>query len=122
MPERFPCLIIPDCVLYRNLEQKVQFKCPDDTVREILWDEGKGRVIVFDGDRRVLEIYCYGTNYEPRELTLRCVMRILGFDLSKYEIESINCINPSDLFDNLLDSPISVQEGCQFVLRSSIRT
>jgi hypothetical protein len=119
MPERLPCLIIPEYVLYRDLEQMVQFKCADDTVREILWDEGKERVIVFDGDGRVLEIDCYGTHYAPRELTLRFVMLILGFDLSKYVIESVNCLGPGDLFENVLDSPISVQEGCQFTLRSS---
>ena len=116
MPELRPRLSYPDHVLYRDLEQKVQFKCPDDTVRDILWEEGRERVIVFDADSRVLEVDCIGTNYAPRELTLRFVVAILGFDLSQYDIESIRCLDPDDLFENLLDTPISVQEGCQFTL------
>ena len=119
MPELRPRLVYPDHVLYRDLEQKVQFKCPNDTVIEILWEERRERVIVFDGDGRILEVDCSETNYAPRELTLQFVMRVIGFDLNKYVIESIRCLDPGDLFENLLDSPISEQEGCQFVLRSS---
>lgn len=116
-----PAIILPRLVPvhiegYANMIQKIQFVCPDETVRDIMWDSEHERIIILDNDNHPFTIDCEGTGIAPSELTLRQVLLALGFRLGEYIIENKRCLEPTDIFDNLVDSDIKTQNGCQFKL------
>lgn len=116
-----PAMILPrvvpvDVESYDNMIQKIQFVCPDESVRDILWDSEHERIIILDNDNYPFTINCEDTGIVPSELTLRQVLLTLGFRLDEYIIENKRCIEPTDNFDNLVDTDIKTQNGCQFKL------
>lgn len=111
-----PRVVRIDIDNFTNIQQKIQFKLYDGTAKDILWDHEHERIIILDAHNFVFTVDCEGTGVVPRELTPKEILEIMGFKLREYMIEDIRCLDIDDVFENLLDTPLMEQVGCNFTL------
>jgi hypothetical protein len=87
---RHPMLVEINNIELEDVQQAAQFKDPYDKVWSICWDTHRQTAIIL-GDLISSNwmVDCNGTNKEGWEITLKDVMRLLGYDLDSYRLDNV---------------------------------
>ena len=97
-----------------DIDQKIQFMCPDNTTVDIWWDNRHDCVLIVDHENRIGEI----EGVEQEKVTLRLILNLFGFDLADHVVECVHLydVDEHEHFDSLVDAPVK-NTTCQFKLR-----
>jgi hypothetical protein len=97
-----------------GIHQRAQFQDPNQVVWDLCWDSQRETVVILGGrtgPHRVVD--CEGTNKQGWQLTLRDVMRLLGYDLATFRLTNVWADDGVDEQD-LCNSTIENLTLCQF--------
>jgi hypothetical protein len=87
---REPVLVEISNIDLTNIQQRAQFEDPNQVVWDLCWDSERETVVILCGStnqHRMVD--CDGCNKQGRQLTLRDVMRLIGYNLNTFRLANV---------------------------------
>lgn len=104
---------IPDV---KDIDQKIQFRDPYKNINEICWHNKDNCIVIIKSNTQAYLIDCLDSVWTQDDITIRCILFMIGLNLYDYEIDNVWC-DSSQYFYEIIDMPIKNIPLCQFDIK-----